>query len=82
MTGFPVASTIEWFAEEIELCKALKSGPSVNSVQFSHSVVSDSLQPHGLQHVRLSCPSPTPGADKTWSTGEGKEWQTPSVFLP
>ena len=32
------------------------------SVQFSRSVVSDSLQPHGLQHVRLPCPSPTPGA--------------------
>ena len=32
------------------------------SVQFSHSVVSDSLWPHELQHARLSCPSPTPGA--------------------
>ena len=31
--------------------------------QFSHSVVSDSLQPYGLQHARLPCPSPTPGAD-------------------
>ena len=29
------------------------------SVQFSHSVMSDSLQPHGLQHARLPCPSPT-----------------------
>ena len=29
-------------------------------IQFSCSVVSDSLQPHGLQHTRLSCPSPTP----------------------
>ena len=32
------------------------------SVQFSHSAVSDSLWPHGLQHARLSCPSPTPRA--------------------
>ena len=31
------------------------------SVQFSSSVVSDSLQPHELQHARLPCPSPTPG---------------------
>ena len=31
-------------------------------VQFVHSVVSDSLQPHALQHARLPCPSPTPGA--------------------
>ena len=30
------------------------------SVQFSHSVVSNSLWPHGLQHVRPLCPSPTP----------------------
>ena len=29
---------------------------------FSHLVVSDSLQPQGLQHARLPCPSPTPGA--------------------
>ena len=29
------------------------------SVQFIHSVLSDSLRPHGLQHARLSCPSPT-----------------------
>ena len=28
---------------------------------FSNSVMSDSLQPHGLQHARLPCPSPTPG---------------------
>ena len=32
------------------------------SVQFSHSVVSNSLRPRGLQHARPPCPSPTPGA--------------------
>ena len=32
------------------------------SVQFSRSVMSDSLQPQGLQHARLPCPSLTPGA--------------------
>ena len=32
----------------------------IASVQFSHSVVSDTLQPHGLQHARLPCPSPIP----------------------
>ena len=31
-----------------------------SSVQFSHSVVSDSLWPHRLQHARPPCPSPTP----------------------
>ena len=32
------------------------------SVQFSRSVMSDSLRPHESQHARLPCPSPTPGA--------------------
>ena len=32
-----------------------------HSVQFSHCLVSDSLQLHGLQHARLPCPSPAPG---------------------
>ena len=34
---------------------------NLSSVQFSRSVVSDSLRPHELQHARPSCPSPTPG---------------------
>ena len=34
---------------------------SFTSVHFSCSVVSDSLRPHGLQHARPPCPSPTPG---------------------
>ena len=33
---------------------------SFSSVQFSHSVVSDSLRPHESQHARPPCPSPTP----------------------
>ena len=33
-----------------------------SSVQFSHSVMSNSLQPHRLQHTRLPCPSPAPGS--------------------
>ena len=36
-------------------------GPGISSIQFSHSVVSTSLQPHELQHARPPCPSPTPG---------------------
>ena len=34
---------------------------SFSSIQFSHSVVSDSLWPHESQHTRPPCPSPTPG---------------------
>ena len=36
--------------------------PQFSSVQFSCLVVSYSLRPHGLQHSRLPCPSPTPRA--------------------
>ena len=32
-----------------------------SSVQFSHSVMMDSLRPHETQHIRPPCPSPTPG---------------------
>ena len=48
------------------------------SVQFSHSVMSDSLRPHGLQHARLPCPSPTPGA---YSKLMSKESVMPSNHL-
>ena len=34
----------------------------LSSVQFSHSVMSNSFRPRGLKHARLLCPSPTPGA--------------------
>ena len=40
----------------------IMASDSISSVQFSCSVMSNSLQPHGLQHARPSCPSPTPGA--------------------
>ena len=46
-----------------EACAAqLESSPhSLSSVQFSRSVMSHCLQPHGLQHTRPPCLSPTPG---------------------
>ena len=40
----------------------IPSHSSWSSVQFSRSVMSSSLQPHELQHIRPPCPSPTPGA--------------------
>ena len=40
---------------------ALCYPPFLSSVQFSHSVVSDSLRPYESQHARPPCPSPTPG---------------------
>ena len=45
--------------KEIQLVNA-KEHSNYCTVQFSHSVVSNSLRPQGLQHTRLSCPSPTP----------------------
>ena len=36
--------------------------PNCSISQFSYSVLSNCLWPHGLQHTRLLCPSPTPGA--------------------
>ena len=47
------------------------------SVQFSCSVVSDSLQPHGLHHARPPCPSPTPGAYS--SSCPSSWWYHPTV---
>ena len=48
---------------------------SVN--QFSYSVVSNSLQPHGLQHARLPCPSPTSGACS--NSCPLSQWWHPSI---
>ena len=45
--------------------KSVKLGCPISAVvfiQFSCSVMSDSLRPHGMQHTRLPCPSPTPAA--------------------
>ena len=52
-------------------CILLASG--TNAVQFSCSVVSNSLRPHESQHARPPCPSPIP-----WR----REWQPTPVFLP
>ena len=61
--------------------------PPPNSVQFSRSVVSDSLRPHELQHARPPCPSPTPGI--YWNSCSLSQWCHPTIsssvvpfFLP
>ena len=56
----------------------LKTGLSHSSVQFSHSVVSDSLWSHGQQHTRLPCPSPTPGTySNSWPLSR---WCHPTIL--
>ena len=47
------------------------------TVQFSLSVVSDSLQPHGLQHAWLPCPSPTPGVYS--NSCPSSQWCHPTI---
>ena len=49
-----------------------------SSVQFSSSVVSDSLQPHGLQHASLPCPSPTPRAYS--NSRPSHHWRHPTIY--
>ena len=48
-----------------------------SSAQFSRSVMSDSLQPHGLQHTRAPCPSPTPGVYS--NTCPLSRWYHPAI---
>ena len=47
------------------------------SIQFSNSVVSNSLRPHGLQHTRPPCPSPTPGVHP--NSCASSQWCHPAI---
>ena len=59
----PLWRTVWRFLKKLEIIlSSLKSvNTTFSSVQFSRSVVSDSLRPHESQHARPPCPSPTPG---------------------
>ena len=48
-----------------------------NSVQLSHSVVSDALRPHELQHASPPCPLPTPGVHS--NSGPSSRWCHPTI---
>ena len=48
-----------------------------SSVQFSRSVVSDSLRPHELQHARPPCPSPAPGVHS--NSRPSSQWCHPAI---
>ena len=50
---------------------------SFSSVQFSHSVMSDSLWPHESQHTRPPCPSPTPGVHS--DSRPSSQWRHPAI---
>ena len=51
--------------------------PTFSSVQFSHSVMSDSLQPHESQHARPPCPSPTPRVHS--DSHPSSQWCHPAI---
>ena len=64
-SGIELLPLLYWLADSLPLChlgSPSERGHLNLSVQFNHSVVSDSLWSHGLQHAKLPCPSPTPGA--------------------
>ena len=50
---------------------------SISSVQFSRSVMSDSLRPHESQHARPLCPSPTPGVHP--NSCPSSQWRHPTI---
>ena len=52
---------LHWQVNSLPLSHRGSPLEGVSSVRFSRSVVSPTLQLHGLQHVRPPCPSPTPG---------------------
>ena len=61
----------------LDMCNLETNYMHFQSVQFSCSVMSNSLQPHGLQHARLPCPSPTPRAYS--NSGPLSQWCHPTI---
>ena len=53
------------------------SSKQISSVQFSHSVMSNSLRSHELQHARSPCPSPTPGVHP--DSRPSSQWCHPAI---
>ena len=56
----------------------LEISGNFSSVQFSHSVVSDSLWPHESHHARPPCPSPTPGVHS--NSCPSSQWCHPAIL--
>ena len=57
--------------------KTLQMESRFSSVQFSRSVLSNSLWPHESQHARPPCPSPTPGVH--WDSRPLSQWCHPAI---
>ena len=69
---FNLASVLLW-----KFPRLILGLSTVCSVQFSRSVMSDSLQPHGLQHARPPCSSPTPRAYS--NSCPSSQWCHPAI---
>ena len=63
----------------IQKTKIMESSPII-SVQFSRSVMSDSLRPHESQHARPPCPSPTSSPITSWQI-EGERVETAADYF-
>ena len=81
-----VVSSMPVAAQGRDIYPSLGTGPlrkksilciQFSSVQFSHSVVSDSLWPHESQHARPSCPSSTPGVHS--DSRPSSQWCHPAI---
>ena len=70
-------SSLPFWSSSSELLRCWLLRYSSQFSQFSHSVVSDSLRPHGLQHTRLPRPSPTPGAYS--NSCPSNQWCHPTI---
>ena len=71
---FPFIGVMFIFFINVWKCSVCRS---FSSDQFGCSVVSDSLYPHGLQHVRVPCPSPT-----SWTCSNScpsSQWCHPTI---
>ena len=60
------------------MCQERRNNQWFSSVQLSHSVVSDSLQPLEPQQARTRCPSPTPRA--CWNSRPLSRWCHPTIL--
>ena len=61
--SYIICGNLFWRSQtrKLTLHLRVKYTQSFSSVQFSHSVMSNSLRPHGPEHARPPCPSPIPG---------------------
>ena len=73
-TSFPIWNQSVVPCPVLNLCHCIHF---LISIQFSCSVVYNSLRPHDLQHARPPCPSPTPGAHS--DSRPSSQWCHPAI---